>query len=784
MKAGCCIVLLLVAASVAEAQQTQAATLFGNVRAESSLEPVPFAVVEVVGTTRRATADARGYFAIAGLAQGNYTIRATALGYKTSQTSAQVTTSRTRLDLTLAPQPFAIERIEVVADEETTRPRDAGPPPVTMDATMLTLVPGLAETDVLRSLEALPSIQTASDYSSALYVRGGSPDQNLITIDGAPIFNPYHLGGIFAAIDPDAVATVQVYPGAMPARVGDRASSTINIFTREGGQDRTRAQGAIGVISTRAAVDGPIDDRTTYLASLRRTYLDLFTTVADKLGVISESLPYNFTDGHLKITRRLASGGRLSLSGYLDRERFLHSDPNFGQAPEDRFIWGSRALTLSYRQPIGGRLLLDARASYSAFSADIRLHSVSGVSFDNGPFELIDVDTSMLGNAFMRDVLGAVDVTWYRASHELRAGIQADRYLLRYDVRRAEDSFFSDLLPELDRAESLTALAGYVEDDWEISQTVRLRAGVRALSAGNAGSALMPRVGVRIQATPALAIDLGGGRYAQALHSFRNEESFLASFMAYDVLVPASRESGLTTSNDVVLGAEWRGINTSLRIDTYVKSMRDIPLAEIPSDPIDAPLLEVDNLHNSSASARGLELSARHERGAWGIWASYAFLDTRRKLEDMEFRPRFARRHTLDIMGATPLGARGRASVRLVAASGQAVTPTVSRFQPFHYKPGSGRIETRFNPEFILGDYNSASLPAYWRLDVSARKSYDKRWFGKSMIVTPYIQIINALNTKNVLISEPVLYGPGQSGALEHMPQLPVLPTFGLEWRF
>jgi hypothetical protein len=231
----------------------------GTVRAEGSRELIAYATVALPALGRSVQTDARGYLALAGVPAGRRVIPASALGYAATERTLEIPTDGSlRVEFELAPEAVALAGIQVEATAGTRGSQVAGPGPLRVDARAVDLIPALGEADVLRTLQTLPAVQASSDFSSNLYVRGGSPDQNLILLDGAPLFNPFHLGGVFADIDPDAIATMQVYPGAFPARVGGRLSSVVELWTRDGGRDRVRGQGALGLISARASVDGPL----------------------------------------------------------------------------------------------------------------------------------------------------------------------------------------------------------------------------------------------------------------------------------------------------------------------------------------------------------------------------------------------------------------------------------------------------------------------------------------------------------------------------------------------
>ncbi len=749
-------------------------TINGTVRVEGSREPVPYAVVQIPELRRSTVADERGYFALPSIPAGSYTVRATAPGFLPRERRVQVSSEgTTAVEFTLPQRAVALDPIEVRG--RASEPAAAvGPGPARLDASVVELVPALAEADVLRTLQTLPSVQASSDFSSALYVRGGSPDQNLILLDGAPLFNPFHLGGVFAAVDPDAIATMDVYAGAFPARLGGRLSSIVELWTRDGGRDRIRSQGSVGLISARASVDGPLPGGDgSFLLSARRTYLDLFTDAAAAVGLIEKPLPYGFTDAHLKLTHDVGKLGRVSASFYTDDEELLDYAERPGER-DDRFAWGSRAASLHYRQPIGGSLLATFRAAYSSFGSTVDFFEGAGAA----EFRTIDSD------AKLRDVLAAAELTWYRRTHEVRAGIQADWYRFDYDVRREPVGFFAELFPEFRRTDRLQTTEAFLEDEWRPTDALGLRVGVRVLHAGEVGTEVLPRIGARYALTPQLALTVGAGRYAQALHSLRDEESLAASYLAYDLLVAANRELGLATGEDLVLGAEWANAGTSVRVDGYAKRLHNLALPPLPSEPFEAPVLVADGFRAGEGSAQGLELLARHETGWGGIQASYALSSADREVAGERFTPRFHRRHVLDALAFRTLGERGRLTARLVLGSGQPYTPVVGAFQPLEYDPAQGAFTRDFRGSFLLGEPNSERLPGYWRLDVGARRSYTRRWFGRPTTITPFAQIVNVLNTRNVLIAEPTFFGETGGNELEFQPQLPFLPTFGVEWKF
>jgi hypothetical protein len=253
------------------------ADLQGRVRASPSGDAVPYATVRLPELRRAVSAGEDGSFVLPGVPEGRWRVQASAIGYQATEAVVRVGGGAVvRLDFDLVAAPVALARVEARGQRRDASASRAhvlgGPPPAGMDARALMSVPALAEADVLRAVQTLPAVAAASDFSGALYVRGGSPDQTLVMLDGAPLFNPYHLGGLFGAIDPATVESVDVLPGALPARAGDRLSGVVDIRTREGGRDAVRGSGALSLISTRASIDGPLPSgRGSYVASVVHT---------------------------------------------------------------------------------------------------------------------------------------------------------------------------------------------------------------------------------------------------------------------------------------------------------------------------------------------------------------------------------------------------------------------------------------------------------------------------------------------------------------------------------
>lgn len=753
--------------------------IHGFVQAEGSGEPVPFAVVELVGSDRQTQADAQGYYVLAGVEPGEYRLSAAGLGYQADTVAVQLVDGRTaRVDFALTAEPVALPGIaaSVRRTDGRTPVVEAGPAPVRMTAQSISRIPALAEPDVLRAVQTLPSFAAASDFSTALYVRGSSPDQTIVSLDGAPLFNPYHLGGVFAAIDPDAVAAVEARPGALPAGAPDRLAGAVDILTRDGGRDRVRSHGAIGLVSSRASLDGPLPGRRgSYLISARRTYLDVITGAAESFGVIPRSVPYGFTDAHLKLTHDVGKMGQLSASGYVNREGLSEAGAR-GTGPS--WSWGTLAGSVGYRTPIASGATLYLTAAGSTF--DATLYGWDGRPRPTSPYDTVAIGEIPVSRSDVGTGLLKADLALHRRSHTLRLGVHAQAYSADHLVDPRWTAM-EQVLPDLAASSNFTTVAAYVEDEWTGFDRLQVRGGLRALKVEGRDPVLLPRIGLSYRLTDHTALTLGGGRYAQAVGTLRNEEALSASIFAYDLLTGVPAGAPLPTAEDVVLGAEWADGRSSLRVEGFGKRIHDLPLVPILLDPEDAPVLVADGRQSGSGRVVGLEVLGSYSGATYDLGLSYALTAARHTVDGLEYTPRYNRQHLLDLSASRRLGESGQLSFRLAAGSGQPTSTVIGSFQRYRYDPAIGRLVPLFDVARVYGAHNTNRLPPYLRLDVGVRKTYDREWFGHPAKVTPYFQVLNVLNSANPAWTEVDVF----AGVLEKDgPRLPILPTLGVEWRF
>ncbi|MEO0070316.1 MAG: carboxypeptidase-like regulatory domain-containing protein, partial [candidate division WOR-3 bacterium] len=349
----------------------------GFVRDSLSGEPLAYANVEIKGTGLGATTNAKGYFYLGDVPAGSYQIEVSYIGYATHSERITVADGRlTSLNIELKPAPFELGEVKVTA-ERARFEREVEISTKRMDTKQLVLVPKLGgEVDIFRTVQLLPGVITVSDFSNKLYIRGGSPDQNLILLDGITVYNPSHLFGIFSPFVPEAVADVTLLAGGFPAQFGSRLSSVLDVTTREGNSKRYTGEGSVSMIAAKGIFEGPIP-KGSILFAARRTYLpDVLLTLFG-----AEGLGYYFYDLMGKANYSLNENHRLSFAGLGAEDVLSFWNPEQPDAFNVRMSWGNRGVSARLNSVFNPVLYGEIIAAWSNFFSGFRVKFQEGEDF-------------------------------------------------------------------------------------------------------------------------------------------------------------------------------------------------------------------------------------------------------------------------------------------------------------------------------------------------------------------------------------------------------------------
>ena len=747
--------------------------------------PIPLVLVRLFPpgsetVLRGAETDDLGHYHLELLESGAYVLEAGRLGFGTQTRNVEVVEDeRLVADFTLATVAVVMEGISVEAERSRERIRfeeSAGGTVRELAGGEVKAIPGLVEADPLRAIEVLPGVITTSDFSSAFNVRGGSADQNLILLDGIPIFNPTHLGGFFSVFNGDMIERLELRSGGFPARYGGRVSSVLNVQT-DPGNGEFHGDAGISALATRLALGGGLPTAWREKAGFRnaRWRVSGRRSYFDKLLAPFLDFPYHLRDLQGVLEGWTEGGNRVSITAYTGRDVL-----DLTRLDEEEFPlrvdwdWGNDLVGVRWTHPREDGGWVELRTGFSRFN--------SGLFFPD--FEDTEIRTAIS----QATVEGDLE---FRPASSLTVGSGAGI------GHRSYDNLFSTggtVFAAGDGA-GLEAFA-YLQGEWRPNLNWILEVGLRGdgwvPKGGGNILVLSPRIAAkRFFARSQWAVKGSAGRYTQFLHSIRDEELPVG----LDVWVLAGKEAPHVLSDQVQLGLEgYPAEGWLVSLEGYYRDFDGVVTTNLADDPND-PL---DDFLPGTGWAYGGDLLLRRTTGATKGWFSLSLLRTTRTFPDfvsgldpppeITYPPVFDRRVDVDLVLQRELGRSLEAGLRFNFGSGLPYTRPTGSY--VYLAPrilsgaglqgeiaGVGGEEESFSG-VVLSDRNGVRYPHRHRLDVSLRWTIEKSW-GR---MTPYLSILNVYNQKNVLF---YFYEYDQDPPVRTgISMFPFLPSLGVEVNF
>lgn len=732
----------------------QGATINGYVTDAANGETLIQANVLVQGTSRGAATNTSGFYILPELAPGTYVLRVSYLGFETARDTLTLALGETRrVDFALIGESFETEEIIVEAEEGLEEERAPGLQEVPIQ--LVERLPAIFESDLFRSVQLLPGIKSSSDFSSKLYIRGGSPDQTLILLDGTTVYNPTHFFGFFSTFNTEAIKDVRIYKGAYPATYGGRLGSVIDIYNRDGNRNETAGMFQLGILASRAAIEGPVSlggVRGSYMVAARRSTLEPLLAFLRK-ELEEDAIPerFYFYDVNAKLNLDLSPNDRLSISGYAGRDAVLVP---FAEDAEFELDYGNQTLSLGYTRVLSETAFSTFRATGSRYFSS-PVGRIAGTEFER-PNSILDFS-------------GRGDIEWFPNQHfEGRAGVWGG--LLDLNLK----SIFENE-ERLNFSSSAPYVSAYFQAKYRPSDHWILTAGLRGDYFGGDFTRVAPRFQIeRKWGGDQFIAQLSGGRYYQFLTLVSNE-----AFSGFDVWVSAGEGVEPSYSDQIALGFKTR-LPWGFRFDTelYARTMQD--LFEIRPEVQDVAGLDYAELFRiGEGYAYGAEFLLEKTTGRFTGLLGYTLGTTRRRFPQNPgfteyFPPKYDRLHDAKLVLSYNIGRGWTTTMAATYATGQAYTEPVGRYSV----EGLGFLTGDLNV-LISSELNGQRLPAYHRLDIGFAKA--GRFFGFADYQFQ-IQAVNAYNRRNLwFYTYDFDANPVDRTAIR---QLPILPNLSLTLRF
>lgn len=647
----------------------------------------------------------------------------------------------------------------------------------------------LGEKDVLKVIQLLPGVQKGGEGQSGLYVRGGGPDQNLLILDEATVYNANHLFGFFSLFNGDALRSVELVKGGFPARYGGRLSSVIEMTMKEGNKEHFNSEAGIGLISARGLVEGPIvKGKSSFMISARRTYLDALIQPLVMAASGGSNLGYYFYDLNAKFNYELSEKDKLYVSGYFGRDKFYFNDKQPDYQLKTNFGWGNQTLTTRWNHQFNGRTFGNASLIYSHYDLGINVLSVE----DNQTFDLKYSST-------INDIGAKYDIDWRpNNKHMVRYGAsttmhQFDPSAVVLDITVGQTMNFERAVKTIRSYES----GLYIEDKWRLGR-VNLYPGFRLSHYAVDQTQYLnpePRVSVAYNIKKDLSFKTSYAIMNQYIHLLSSSGIGLPT----DLWVPATTNVKPMRSQQGAAGlAKDFKKGFSLSAEGYYKTMSNViqykeGASFIVNDDLFDQNAPADNkawekqVTDGRAWSYGGELFLQKQQGQFTGWVGYTLSWTQMQFDEINqgdpFFARYDRRHDISVVGIYRITPDLTFSATWVYGTGNSITmPQGQIFGTNHIPDAYASLWDPLNSwqgRYIdYGKRNDFRMEAYHRLDLGLQYSKEKKKARQTVEIGCY----NAYNRFNPFF----YYGAteGNVTKLKKVTLFPFIPSISYSYKF
>lgn len=689
-----------------------------------------------------------------------------------------------------------LNEVTITADRSERLSESARMSTLKLPVSQIKSVPSLlGEKDVLKVLQLMPGVQKGSEGASGLYVRGGGPDQNLIILDDAIVYNASHLFGFFSLFNGDALKSVELTKGGFPARYGGRLSSVLEMSMKEGNKEEWHGEGGVGLISSRITVEGPLEkNKSSILLSGRRTYADLiiYPILA---ATDQERTGYYFYDFNAKVNYDFGRKNKLYLSGYFGKDKFYMKYKSDGYTENIGFLWGNSTATLRWNHLFSNKLFANASAVFSNYSFGI---------FDS--YKVASENKNYYAEYFsgIRDFTLKYDLDFLpNPKHWIKAGGLAILHRFNPHAYIEEDKPNQIHTRNVDYING-TEAGIYAEDTWQPFSFLKFNAGLRfsAFFAENEQYYYPePRLSIAWRIRNDLALKGSYASMNQYIHMLTNTGISLPT----DLWVPATDRVKPQHSSQTAFGIvkDFDKNSLSFSVEGYYKQMENVigykegaSFIEL-SEPSDATSNWENKITEGRSWSYGVEFLLQKKAGRLNGWIGYTLSWTQMQFDSLnfgrKFYARYDRRHDISLVAMYKLNDRINLSGTWVYGTGNAVTLPLSEFQAEpHSFTGITNVYYQGEDNYYgllystqvdeFGEKNNFRMKAYHRFDIGIQFRKEKRWGERIWEISVY----NAYNRLNPFFyySDVKFENNKMTGMLRQVSLFPIIPSITYSFKF
>lgn len=650
------------------------------------------------------------------------------VGYSTQVKTIKLK-SDVSIDFYLKTDTTLLNTIEIVSQNSIESNTEIST--ITLPIEMISQLPAFfGEVDIMRTFQLMPGVQSGREGTNAMYVRGGGPDQNLILLDDVPLYYVNHMGGFVSVFDLSTVSKATLIKGGFPARYGGRLSSVLDVRLKDGNSKQMKGVFTLGTLASKISVEGPINSKTTYLFSARRSLFDIFSR-------IYTSLQYNgdFTAGYYlydlngKITHRISNKDRLYFQTYIGGDKSLFKsktrDDNAVYKTNNTIRWGNFMALIRWNHVYSKKLFSNFSIAKTNFYYSTKALASKKLLSDNTEINATNSFDSKLG-----DWITKLDFDYYHsASHSVKFGAAASIHSFTPTIITFKDTI-SNFPYKNSLSNNIKAYEAsiYGEDIYTITNKFSVNLGLRSTLYNVEGSnwiSIEPRVVANMKLDNAFSVKGSFSKMTQFIHLLSNSGAGLPT----DIWVPATPQAPPENSYLTVVGIA-KSFNDrklmELSVEAFYKQLDGLVEFKEGSS-FFAGTANWQNKIETGGQARiyGLELLLQKKEGLFTGWLGYTLSKNTRQFNNLNngkpFPYKFDRRHDISVVGIYSISKKISISATWVYGTGNSITLAQQKYSLYVLDKNEQFDFNQFNDANLYLGRNSYRVPSYHRLDIAAK---------------------------------------------------------------
>ena len=732
----------------------QTGNIRGFVYEKESGEPVIFCSVFLKGTNIGAATDINGMYNIAKVNTGVYTLVATYIGYDTTEVNITLKSGQIlSKNLEIGESSVKLNEVKISAEraEMKTEVKAAAIKITKQDMEMIPTIGG--EPDIAQYMQVIPGVVFTGDQGGQLYIRGGSPIQNKVLMDGMIIYSPFHSIGLFSVFDTDIIKNTDVYTGGFSAEYGGRVSSIMDIKTIDGNKKELGGKLSANTFGSKLFIEGPLSTKgnTSFIFSGKTSYLDKSSELFYKYPTLyfdEKGLPYSYTDLYTKVSTKGKNGSKLNLFGFNFADKV-----NYEGISE--LNWNSKGIGSEFILiPGGSPVLIEGNFAWSSYNTLLKEFESNGTIRERSS----EINGYNMGMNF----------TYFQPKGKVKYGFDVHGFQTDYSTYNSVNS-------KVGIPVNTSDFSAYLNYQFNSIRWI-VEPGFRLQYYGNIGASLEPRLGIKHIVSEKMRFKLSAGLYSQNLQSTISDRDIVNLFtgiISTDVDLDGDYSQKLQKAQHLITGIEYDISNKiDFQLEGYIKDFYQLIN-------INRNMTSNDNSQFivERGIAKGADALLKYKGKKLYIWAVYSLGLITRNDGEREYSPHFDRRHNVNFVTSYKFGKNEswKADIRWNLGSGFPFTQTQGFYENLTFSDGINTEYTTTNGDLGIeyADLNRGRLPYYHRLDASVSKSIK---VNKKVNIDMTASVTNAYNRENIFYFNRVKY--------ERVNQLPIMPSFGASIKF